>query len=110
MEDKNAYKRPKSPYFVWLIISPMFCVWFLLNAIFLSLYQKIGFAIYSMYLCFVWVALFGFHLCNHIDFKKAWKGYKQILQDIQIIENQLKQELEEEPFEEFKENKFTIEK
>ena len=113
MKDKNGFKRQKSPYLAWFIMCPIFSIWFFANTIALTLYNdfyKVFFATYSFINGLIWVFLFGFHLANHLNCKRTRKIQQDVLRDFKIIEEQLQKELDEEPFEEFKENKFKIDK
>ena len=108
MKDKNGFKRPKTPYLGWLVTCPIFAIWFFIYGIILVVQKDVGWAIYSLVCNIIWTFLFGFHFANHLNWKRTIKIQENVLRDFKIIEEQLEKELEEEPFEEFKENKFTI--
>ena len=108
MKYENGSKRFKTPYLGWLICCPIFAVWFFSGAIILTMQSDVGWAIYSLVFGAVWTFLFGFHFANHLNWKRTRKIQEDVLRDFKIIEEQLEKELEEEPFEDFKENKFTL--
>ena len=108
MKNKNGSKRPKTPYIGLLITCPIFAIWFFVYGIMLIMQKDVGWAIYSLVCNIIWTFLFGFNFANHLNWKRSKKIQNDVLEHFKLLEMEIQQENEKEPFEEFNENKFTL--
>lgn len=108
MKKENRSKRLKTPYIAMTIVSIIFAIAFTVYSFVLNYQNDLKFAIYAMVLGCVWYILFGIYICLHFVFLRDKRQYEQAIQDFEEIKKRLEKELEEEPFEDFKENKYRI--